>query len=106
MVERRRTDVGASQDCRFSAGQRRHRQCAPGSEVNWSAYQKRVNGDESAEGRFTLASRLAAMATTCRKRRISRWSTCSYRSEREQFCHDTLPWLISFSLDAEGRAKR
>ena len=35
------------------------------------------------------------MATTCRKRRISRRSTCSYRSEREQFCHDTLPWLIS-----------
>src|SRR6516162_4896161 len=55
MVERRRTDVGASQDCRFSAGQRRHRQCAPGWEVNWSAYQTRVNEDESAEGRFTYA---------------------------------------------------
>ena len=25
--------------------------------------------------------------------------TCPYRSEREQFCHKTLPWLISFSLD-------
>ena len=52
MVERRRTDVGASQDCRFSAGQR-YRQWAPDWEVNWSAYQTRVNEDESAEGRFT-----------------------------------------------------
>src|SRR5215471_9409089 len=51
MVERRRTDVGASQNCRFSASQRRHRQCTPGWEVNWSAYQTRVNEDESAEGR-------------------------------------------------------
>src|SRR5215472_5594876 len=58
MVERWRTDVGASQDCRFSAGQRRHRQGAPDWEVNWSAYQTRVNEDES--GRvahpFSLAS--------------------------------------------------
>src|SRR5215472_632354 len=55
MVERRRTDVGASQDCRFSAGERRHRQSAPDWEVNGSAYQTRVNEDESAEGRFTYA---------------------------------------------------
>jgi hypothetical protein len=34
MVERRRRDVGASQDCRFGAGQRRHRQRAPDWEVS------------------------------------------------------------------------
>ena len=51
------------------------------------------------KGALRWPSRIPAMATTCRKRRISRRSTCSYRSEREQFCHSTLPWLISFSLD-------
>jgi len=36
--------------------------------MNWSAYQTRVNEDEPAEGRFTLAEPPSAMATTCRKR--------------------------------------
>ena len=88
-------DVGAvARIVDFDAGQRQHRQCAPDSEVNSERVQTGSTGMSLPKDALRWPSRLPAIATTCRKRRISRRSTCSYRSDREESCHDTLPWLV------------
>ena len=67
--------------------------------MNWSAYQTRVNEDESAEGRFTLAEPPSGDSDHLPQAANFKEEHCSYRSEREQPCHATLPWLISISLE-------